>query len=54
MIDGKPRAYCAREAVAIQAAEYLKQREPCSAVVVNDLQSGEVTVVTYEPDLGPH
>ena len=54
MIDGKPRAYCARKTVAIQAAEYLKQREPCSAVVVNDLQSGEVTVVTYEPDLGPH
>ena len=45
MIDGKPRAYCARKVVAIHAAEYLKQREPCSAVVVNDLQSREMTVV---------
>ena len=44
LIDGKPRAYCARKAVAIEAAQFLKQQDPHSDVVVKDLHSGEMTV----------
>jgi hypothetical protein len=52
-IDGKPRSYRDRKAVAIEAAEYLKWKHPHSEVVVKDLRSGEGMVVAYKPDTGP-
>ena len=52
-IDGTPRTYRDRKPFAIEAAEYLKRKHPNSAVVVKDLQSGEMTAVEYKPDLGP-
>ena len=44
LVDGKPRSYRDTKAVAIEAAEYLKNRHPHSEVAVKDLRSGEVTV----------
>jgi butyrate kinase len=52
-IDGKPRSYATRRAIAIKAAEYLKRKFPNCDVVVKHLPSGEVTVATYKPDPGP-
>lgn len=49
-IDGRPRAYCARKEVAIEAAECLKQQDPHSKVVVKDLESGGLIVMTYKAD----
>ena len=51
-IDGKPRSYRDRKAVAIEAAEFLKRKFPNCDVAVKDLRSGQVTVVTYKSD-GP-
>jgi hypothetical protein len=48
-VDGKPRSYRDRKAVAIEAAEYLKWKHPHSEVVVKDLASGKATVVVYKP-----
>jgi hypothetical protein len=47
------RFYRDRKAFAIEAAERLKRKHPHGAIVVRDLQSGEVTAVEYKPDLGP-
>jgi hypothetical protein len=49
-IDGKPRSYATRRAIAIEAAEYLKRKFPNCDVVVTHLPSGEVTVAAYKPD----
>jgi hypothetical protein len=38
-VDGKPRSYRDRKAVAIEAAEYFKRKHPHSEVVVTDLRS---------------
>jgi hypothetical protein len=51
-IEGKPRSYRDRKAVAIEAAEYLKGKFPNSAVTVRDLASGKETAVAYKPDTG--
>jgi hypothetical protein len=50
-IDGTPRSYRDQKPIAIEAAEHLKRKHPHSAIVVKDLQSGEVTAVSYKPDL---
>jgi hypothetical protein len=39
--------------VAVEAAEYLKQRHPHSEVTVKDLKSGEVTAATWKPERPP-
>jgi hypothetical protein len=49
LVDGKPRTYRDVKQVAIESAEYLKSRNPHSQVAVNDLQSGDVTAITYKP-----
>jgi hypothetical protein len=48
-VDGKPRSYRDTKAMAIQSADYLKQRQPHSKVTVKELKSGEVTVVAWKP-----
>jgi hypothetical protein len=50
LVDGKPRSYRDIKQVAIESAEYLKSRNPNSEVAVKDLQSGEVTPITFKPD----
>jgi hypothetical protein len=52
-IDGTPRTYRDDRAIAIEAAENLKRKYPHSAVTVQNMQTGETTVVEYKPDLGP-
>jgi hypothetical protein len=49
-VDGKPRSYRDRRAVALEAAEHLKRRHPNSEVTVRDLASGEATAVTYKAE----
>ena len=39
LIEGKPRSYRDRKAVAMEAAEYLKSKHPHSEVVMKDLAS---------------
>ena len=50
-IDGKPRSYRDRKAVAIEAAEQLKRKHPHSVVAVKDLQSGKATGVDFKHKL---
>jgi hypothetical protein len=52
-IDGKPRSYRDRKAVAIEAAEYLKRKHPHSEVVVKDIASGKETSVAYKTEAAP-
>jgi hypothetical protein len=40
-VDGKPRSYRDDKAIALEAAAYLKMRNPNSGVTVRDLASGE-------------
>jgi hypothetical protein len=51
-IDGTPRAYRDLKLRAIEAAELLKRKHPHSAVVVQNLQTGETITVEYKPDRG--
>ena len=47
-IDGTTRTYRDRKDFAMDAASFLKSRNPHSVVEVRDLKSGEVTAVTYK------
>ena len=47
-IDHTPRTYRDRKDFAMEAASFLKSRNPHSVVEVGDLKSGEVTAVTYK------
>jgi hypothetical protein len=44
-IDGAPRTYRDRKDYAMEAARFLKSKDPHSMVEVKDLQSGDVTAV---------
>jgi hypothetical protein len=47
-IDHTPRTYRDRKDFAVDAASFLKSRNPHSVVEVRDLKSGEVTTVPYK------
>jgi hypothetical protein len=47
-IDGTPRTYRDRKDFAMEAASFLKSRNPHSVVEVRDLKSGEVTALAYK------
>jgi hypothetical protein len=47
-IDHTPRTYRDRKDFAMDAASFLKSRNPHSVVEVIDLKSGEVTAVAYK------
>jgi hypothetical protein len=51
-IDGTPRTYRDLKPLAIEAGELLKRKHPHSAVVVQNLQTGETIAVEYKPDRG--
>ena len=51
LVEGKPRSYRDRKAVAMEAAEYLKWKHPHSEVVVKDLASGKETAVAYKSEV---
>jgi hypothetical protein len=44
-VDGRPRTYDHKRELAIQAAEYLKLKNPAANVTVRDLEGGEETIV---------
>ena len=43
LVDGKPRSYRDTRSGAMEAATFLKSRQPHSEVAVKDLQSGSLT-----------
>jgi hypothetical protein len=47
LIDGTTRSYRDRRDFALEAAQFLKSRNPNSAVSVKDLQTGELTTVAH-------
>ena len=49
----QPAALARRlKALAVEVAELLKRKYPHSAVVVQNLQTGETIAVEYKPDIG--
>jgi hypothetical protein len=48
-IDGTPRTYRDRKDYAIEAARFIKSKQPHNIVEVKDLQSGDVTAVALRP-----
>jgi hypothetical protein len=50
LVDCKPRSYRDTRLAAVQAAEFLKNRNPHSEVAVKDLQSGATTMAIYKSD----
>jgi hypothetical protein len=42
-IDGVPRTYRDRQAIAVQTARFLKSRNPHSVVKLKDLHTGDET-----------
>ena len=44
-VDGKPRTYDHKKELAIQAAQYLKLKNPAANVTVRDLEGSEETIV---------
>jgi hypothetical protein len=44
-IDGKPRTYDHKRELAIEAARYLKRKNPEADVTVRDLEGIEATIV---------
>jgi len=48
-VDGTPRSYRDRKDYAMEAALFLKSKNPRSMVEVKDLRSGDVTAVALRP-----
>jgi hypothetical protein len=48
-LHGVPRTYRDRQDIALQTARFLKSRNPNSTVKLKDLQTGEETIVAFEP-----
>jgi hypothetical protein len=53
-VDGQPRTYRDDKAIAIEAAEYLKYKNPHAEVTVHDLMTGDtVTIKKLPPGYEP-
>ena len=50
-VDGKPRTTRDTNAVAMDAGEYLKSKNPNVVVEVRDLVGGETTIIKSGPPL---
>jgi hypothetical protein len=50
-VDGRPRTYDHKRELAIEAAEYLKLKNPAANVIVRDLEGTEETLIipTQQP-----
>jgi hypothetical protein len=44
-VDGRPRTYDHKRALAIEAAKYLKLKNPAANVTVRDLEGTEETII---------
>ena len=47
-IDGVPRTYRDRKDYALEAAQFLKSRNPNSVVKLKDLEGGEENIVAFK------
>ncbi len=54
-VDGKPRTYDHKRELAIEAAQYLKLKNPHADVTVRDLEGIEATIIipTQQPRMRP-
>ena len=52
VVDGKTRSWRDSPAIALEAAQYVKERQPYSEVTVRDLRDGSVKTVAG-PKMGP-
>ena len=54
-VDGKPRTYDHSKQLAIEAAQYLKRKNPHADVTVRDLEGIEATIIipTQPPRVRP-
>jgi len=50
-VDGKPRSNRDVKAIALEAAEYLKSKNPNVEVTVRDRESGETIVIKTQPPI---
>src|SRR3977135_1746015 len=51
LVDGKPQSYGDVKDVAIASAELIKSHNPLSDVAVRDMETGEITLVSYKPGI---
>jgi len=51
-MDGVPRSYRDVEDLALQAARYLKERNPLSEIVIRNYETGEVKPIKWEGSAG--
>jgi hypothetical protein len=51
LVDGKPQSYGDVKDVAIASAELIKSHNPLSDVAVRDMETGEITPVSYKPGI---
>ena len=54
-VDGKPRTYDHKRELAIEAAQYLKLKNPHADVTVRDLEGIEATIIipAQQPRMRP-
>ena len=53
-VDGRPRTYDRNKQLAIEAAQYLKSKNPNSDITVRDLDGLEETIsIPYLPQMRP-
>ena len=51
LVDAKPQCYGDVKDVAIASAELIKGHNPLSDVAVRDMETGEITPVSYKPGI---
>jgi hypothetical protein len=50
-VDGKPRTNRDVKAIAIEAGEYLKQKNPNVEVTVRDRETGDTIIIKPQPPI---
>ena len=50
-VDGVPRSYRDDPKIAMEAAEYLKKKNPKSTVSVRDIRNNVVTPIEWQPPI---
>ena len=51
LVDGKSQSYGDVKDVAIASAKLIKSHNPLSDVAVRDMETGEITPVSYKPGI---
>jgi hypothetical protein len=51
VVNGKPRTNRDDQNIAVEAAQYLKSKNPNVEVAVRDIRTGEVTPIQWKPPI---